>query len=163
MDSEDLFESPCVPKELFWPTVGILSINLVIAAGQLTMALCKLRRNVPVRNQRGMRRLEKNSIEVQTICDGTSLVRNATQEAEYESIWVEYIKSLDKVAVQNQTSTSSVESVIVTEDGGFDSFEIMKSDEAFGVGLERIYDQHISAEENLAYCTNDEINTNKTM
>jgi hypothetical protein len=151
--------------ELFWPTVGIFSINLVIAAVQLTLALCKLRRKVRVRNQGARMRLEKQSIEVHTICDGAALVKNTTQEAECETIWVEYIKSLDKVAVQNQTSASEVESVIVTEDEScYDNFEITKSEEDFGVGLERIFDQHISAgEENLSYCTNDEVNTNSTV
>jgi hypothetical protein len=120
-----------------------------------------------VRNQGARMRLEKQSIEVHTICDGAALVKNCTtQEAEHETIWLEYIKSLDKVAVRNQTSASDVESVIVTEDEScYDSFEITKSeDEAFGVGLERIFDQHISAgEENLSYCTNDEVNTNSTV
>jgi hypothetical protein len=158
-------ENPCVPMELFWPTVGILAINLVIVTVQLTMALCKLRRKVRVRNQHARRRLEKESIEVHTICDAATLVKSDAQEAEHETIWIEYIKSLDKVAVQNQTSASVVESVIVTDDEScFESFELVKSDEAFGVGLERIFDQHISAgEENLSYCTNDEVNTNSTV
>lgn len=155
--------SACLPGTLFWPTVGILSVNLVIAAVQLVMTLCKMRRKVRVRSQRARWRFGKQSVEVHTICDGAVQVKNARAQ-EHESIWVDYIKSLDKAEDKMETSNSPMESVIVTEDESFESFEMVKSEDTLGVSLERIFDQHISAgEENLAYCTNDEINTNSTV
>jgi hypothetical protein len=158
----ETYPHDCSPL-LFWSTVGILAINVVVAAGQLVMALCKMRRKVRVRNQHARRRLEKHSIEVHTICDAATQVRNARME-DCENIWVEYIQSLDKTAVKKKTTGSPRESVVVSEDEIFESFEIMRSEEAFVVGLERIFDQRITAgEENLAYCTNDEINTNSTL
>lgn len=149
---------------LFWPTVGIFSVNLVIAAAQIAMALCKMRRKVLMRNQHARWRHEKESIEVHTICNGTLEVNNQST-GDKEHIWVEYIKSLDAAEEDTtQVKTISMESVVVLEDEDFENFEMIKSEEGFGVGLERIFDQHISGEESSAFaCTNDEINTNNSV
>lgn len=118
-----------------------------------------------MRNQHARLRREKESIEVHTICNGTLEVNNLSAGGDKEHVWVEYIKSLDTAEEDTtQVKTISMESVVVLEDGDFDNFEMIKSEEGFGVGLERIFDQHISGEENSAFaCTNDEINTNNSV